>query len=487
MTLRTNLITALTLVAILNVPYAGQAFAQSDQASAQEQDAIVSDTGPDPALANMASVPAKYAAIAPSDDSYNQPSPVQSDDTPPPTSTTDQAFLTDSDQPPPDLPDYDQPDAPADDFLWTPGYWALGSVGYIWIPGLWTRAPFYGALWTPPYWGFYQNRYVFHPGYWGTHVGFYGGVNYGFGYIGTGYFGGFWRGHSFFYNRSVNNIGRINGTYVYNRTVVYNGRTYGAKTTLATSFNGGATGIAARPLAAERVAAREPRMAETHTQRSFRLTMAHNPRNAFSQNGGHPVPMIRVNTGIALASPAGAGVSPTMIVRPRPEIAESMADAKQADRQFSTQQQQRIQQMRERLAQRQQLSATPSNRISSSSSGSTYLEPTHVSRIPPTTTSSITTSTTSSARVAETEQNGPREATVVAQPTEPSPEEEHTLELQPREAETLSHETGKTQEETLRTEPQHPEAGKPREAEPQHPEPGKPHPAPLPVHPVPHY
>ena len=31
-------------------------------------------------------------------------------------------------------------------------------------------------------------------GYWGPHVGYYGGVNYGFGYMGVGFAGGAWRG-----------------------------------------------------------------------------------------------------------------------------------------------------------------------------------------------------------------------------------------------------------------------------------------------------
>ncbi len=36
-----------------------------------------------------------------------------------------------------------------------------------------------------------------HGGYWGTHVGFYGGVNYGYGYDGDGYEGGYWRTTAF--------------------------------------------------------------------------------------------------------------------------------------------------------------------------------------------------------------------------------------------------------------------------------------------------
>ena len=63
-----------------------------------------------------------------------------------------------------------------------------------------------GALWTPGYWGFYGGRYAFYPGHWGLHMGFYGGINYGFGYGGFGYEGGYWNSGRFFYNRVYNHI-----------------------------------------------------------------------------------------------------------------------------------------------------------------------------------------------------------------------------------------------------------------------------------------
>ena len=69
---------------------------------------------------------------------------------------------------------------------------------------------------------FVQGVFVFHRGYWGTHVGFYGGVNYGFGYIGRGYEGGRWEGQRFFYNTAVNNIRTTQVTNVYNAPVVVN-------------------------------------------------------------------------------------------------------------------------------------------------------------------------------------------------------------------------------------------------------------------------
>ena len=95
---------------------------------------------------------------------------------------------------PPPLPEYEQPPAPADGYLWTPGYWGYGGGGYYWVPGTWVQPPTVGVLWTPGYWGFAGGVYGFHAGYWGPHIGFYGGVNYGYGYVGVGFAGGRWEG-----------------------------------------------------------------------------------------------------------------------------------------------------------------------------------------------------------------------------------------------------------------------------------------------------
>src|SRR6516162_11244676 len=85
-------------------------------------------------------------------------------------------------EPPPPLPVYEQPPCPVEGYIWTPGYWAWGIGGYYWVPGTWVAPPRVGLLWTPGYWAFAGGVYAFHAGYWGPHVGFYGGVNYGFGY-----------------------------------------------------------------------------------------------------------------------------------------------------------------------------------------------------------------------------------------------------------------------------------------------------------------
>ena len=151
---------------------------------------------------------------------------------------------------PPVLPVYAQPICPEPGYIWTPGYWAYGDDGYYWVPGTWVLAPEPGLLWTPGYWGWGEGVYVWHAGYWGPHVGFYGGINYGYGYSGVGFWGGEWRGREFVYNRSVTNINVTVIHNYYNRTVVVNNVSH-------VSFNGGQGGIVAHPSREERVAEHE--------------------------------------------------------------------------------------------------------------------------------------------------------------------------------------------------------------------------------------
>ena len=123
---------------------------------------------------------------------------------------------------PPPIPVYTQPPCPGDGYIWTPGYWAWTDDGYDWVDGAWVAAPYTGALWTPGYWGGYGGGYMWNPGYWGMSIGYYGGINYGFGYFGTGFYGGYWGGGRFFYNRGYTNITNITNIHnVYNRP--YNG------------------------------------------------------------------------------------------------------------------------------------------------------------------------------------------------------------------------------------------------------------------------
>src|ERR1700729_1109700 len=154
---------------------------------------------------------------------------------------------------PPELPVYVQPPCPTDGWLWTPGYWAWGSFGYYWVPGVWIAPPRVGLLWTPGYWGFAGGAYGWHLGYWGPHVGFYGGVNYGFGYGGVGFAGGRWERNSFAYKRSVTNVANVTVMHnTYNETVVNN------VTVNKVSFNSGAGGVNAVATAQAPQAAQEP-------------------------------------------------------------------------------------------------------------------------------------------------------------------------------------------------------------------------------------
>jgi hypothetical protein len=182
---------------------------------------------------------------------------------------------------PPPLPDYEQPPCPEEGYLWTPGYWAWGG-GYYWVPGTWVQPPRVGVLWTPGYWGFVGGIYLFHVGYWGPHVGFYGGVNYGYGYGGEGFVGGRWAGNSFAYNRTVNNVNVTNIHNTYNETVVNN------VTVNKVSYNGGSGGVAAVPTPRERAAAQEPHVAPTPMQHQHVQEAARNPALAVKANGGHP-------------------------------------------------------------------------------------------------------------------------------------------------------------------------------------------------------
>ena len=183
---------------------------------------------------------------------------------------------------PPPLPDYDQPPCPEDGFLWTPGYWAWGGGGYYWVPGTWVRPPVVGVLWTPGYWGFVGGVYAFHAGYWGPHVGFYGCVNYGFGYVGTGFVGGTWVGGAFSYNRAVANVNVTVVHNTYNTTVVNN------VTVNKVSYNGGAGGTTAVPSPQERQFAQEHHTPPTPTQRQHVQQAQANPALFAHANGGHP-------------------------------------------------------------------------------------------------------------------------------------------------------------------------------------------------------
>ncbi len=185
-----------------------------------------------------------------------------------------------ADQAPPPLPVYDQPVLTQVNDQWTPGYWNYASQGYYFVPGAWVAPPYTGALWTPGYWGYEGRRYRFHRGFWGRHIGFYGGVNYGFGYVGRGYEGGYWNNNNFYYNQRVNRINIVDVRNVYSRNVtVVSNEHY--------SYNGPG-GYQARPVAAELAVYREQRLPPQQAQLQIRQQAATNRQQFFAENHGRP-------------------------------------------------------------------------------------------------------------------------------------------------------------------------------------------------------
>jgi len=181
---------------------------------------------------------------------------------------------------PPLIPTYEQPYPPAAGYIWTPGYWAYDS-DYYWVPGAWVLPPRVGFLWTPGYWAYSGSNYFFNEGYWGPTVGFYGGINYGYGYGGHGYYGGRWVGNTFRYNRAVTRVNTsvIHNTYV-NKQVVKN-------TVSRASFNGPG-GTTARPTAKEEAAAKAEHIPAISAQQSRVEAAKNNPDLHAANNQGKP-------------------------------------------------------------------------------------------------------------------------------------------------------------------------------------------------------
>jgi|SRR5580698_2322448 hypothetical protein len=224
---------------------------QPPAATTDTSQASTPDQGADPASANLA--PATYTTTqAPASADQSAPAASQDSDETDESANVEPPAAT-APQPPPALPQYDQPPCPGEGYIWTPGYWGYASSGYYWVPGAWVHAPYENALWTPGYWGYTGGRYSYYPGHWGTHIGYYGGINYGFGYTGKGYEGGYWNSGHFTYNRAYTNV---------NQTVVHNVYNYHVvnETVNVTrvSYNGGSGGVHVRPAPPEIAARREP-------------------------------------------------------------------------------------------------------------------------------------------------------------------------------------------------------------------------------------
>jgi hypothetical protein len=234
---------------------------------------------------------------------------------------------------PPPLVVYDQPPCPQPGLMWTPGYWAYGPDGYYWVPGAWVPAPYVGALWTPGYWGWSGGMYIWHPGYWGPHVGYYGGVNYGFGFFGVGFVGGVWHGGVFAYNTAVVHVNSVVVRNVYvDRTVIVNHTVVNNRV----AYAGGPGGINHMPTPEERAAMREPHMMATSFQAQHEMQARSDRAAYFNNNHGrpavaaaprplaaenHPAPMARPNGMNNQMRPMNNSYRPNeMQSRPAPEM-----------------------------------------------------------------------------------------------------------------------------------------------------------------------
>jgi len=273
---------------------------------------------------------------------------------------------------PPAIPVYVQPPPPAEGYIWVPGYWAWDpNFGdYYWVPGTWVLAPQVGYLWTPGYWGWNGAGFVFYEGYWGPVVGFYGGINYGFGYFGTGYVGGRWDHDHFYYNRSVTNVNVTNIHNVYNTTVINN------TTVNRVSYNGGPGGVSARPTAEQEAVARENRLPPVAAQEQHVQQARSETQLRASVNQGKPPiaatdkPTNFRGSGVVAAQQAGAPYHPpanraaapqntpthASEVQPHQLPPVNTGDAK-LDQQYQKQQQQLYQQQQkehQQLAQQQE-------------------------------------------------------------------------------------------------------------------------------------
>jgi hypothetical protein len=268
------------------------------------------DPGPDPAAVNQAPIQDQ-----PSGQSYTTQAPPPPDQAGAPDQNPDDSNYAEqptqtADQAPPPLPDYDQPPPPGDGYEWAPGYWAWAPTGYYWVPGAWIEPPYIGALWTPGYWGFYGGRYLFYPGHWGLHIGFYGGINYGFGFVGFGYEGGYWNAGHFFYNRVYNNINVhvVHNVYSYHanvRTINNVHNNVYVNNAGRPSYRGGPSGVQARPQASEGAAWREPYAPRMNTQVQHEQSYANVRGQYASENHGRPA-----TPAISHPLPADHGVQP---------------------------------------------------------------------------------------------------------------------------------------------------------------------------------
>jgi len=110
-------------------------------------------------------------------------------------------------------------------------------------------------------------------------VGYYVGIEYGFGYTGDGYHGGYWRDHQFVYNRVVNDLGNVN-------VPTYANQVFAPANHI--SYNGGRDGTTAQPTPAQLASTRERHISPTPEQIQNQQTASRIPTQMYSENKGAP-------------------------------------------------------------------------------------------------------------------------------------------------------------------------------------------------------
>ena len=140
---------------------------------------------------------------------------------------------------------------------------------------------------------------VWHAGYWGPHVGYYGGINYGFGYGGVGYEGGYWDHGVFFYNSAVTRVNTTIITNTYNKTIVHNNETVNN-----VSFNGPG-GTKAQPTPQELAWSHDPHTPPTALQLQHQQTARTNRALFASVNHGAPPVVATAKPGVFAGETGG--------------------------------------------------------------------------------------------------------------------------------------------------------------------------------------
>ena len=361
------------------IPIIAMAFLLMSTGCRKSQDQTAANTdaaqnpSTDPAAANLAPTTSDSTAPAPANTSASSPAPAPAPSAPAPSQSAPVAESGDqyassstasedpgygvaqpvayATQPPPELPEYQQPADPGDGYLWTPGYWAWAPTGYYWVPGAWVQAPYEGALWTPGYWGFWGGHYGFYRGYWGRHIGYYGGINYGFGYVGFGYQGGYWNGGHFNYNRNVNNVDIRVVRNVYSYNVV--NRTNITRV----SFNGGSGGVQVRARPQELVALREQHTAPMSTQIQHEQAARADRAQFAAVNHGRPANLVVSHP---IAADRNVRAPEAMPARNQPAVQQHQPiQQQQQQRQITPQQQRQLAPQQQHQMQQQQRQGVP--------------------------------------------------------------------------------------------------------------------------------